>query len=394
VEGSDTTDPAYTRLLYATKLGFGKQEASHYYVTLLYAHDDSNSVRRNWRLYQPDTANPADTVEVITPQENYLLGMELYLHLYEGILRIESEIAGIELTRDSRLPVENFSWGPDWVERILKPRMSSQVDFAYRVRPVLNVLDTRLYGEVKMIGPGYVSLGATSLRSDNLAYGTGISRDFFDRSLSLSAAISSERDNLIGSKLSTTAFTSVSCDLSVAFPNLPYLSVSYLPYWQQSESLSDHAQVVSASVGHSFTTGNVSHSPSLFGSWQDYTTSDTAGTGYSTLDLGLSHSLGLNFPLSISANVGLCRTAYADSATNLVSFGLTPSYTAFGSWNNSLSLTGSFQPGGKRLDAGLNSSFPIWKICDASASVTHSAYGGGEGSYRQWRLSGSLTRGW
>ncbi|MBM3315549.1 hypothetical protein FJY71_06900, partial [candidate division WOR-3 bacterium] len=183
VEGTDSTDAAYARQLYAGKFGFGKKEATHYYVTFVHAKDDPNSVSRNWRLYQPDTANPADTVEVVTPRENFVFGMELNLHLFKGAFRLESEIAGIELTRDNRLEIYDHKSVPNWVERFLQTRLSSQFDFAYKVRPVLNVFDTRLYGEVKMVGPGYVSLGAYSLRNDNLAYSAGLERDFFDRSV-------------------------------------------------------------------------------------------------------------------------------------------------------------------------------------------------------------------
>ncbi|MGQ9707708.1 MAG: hypothetical protein ACUVUR_02395 [bacterium] len=259
IEGTDTIEPAYKRLLYATKFGLGKNEASHYYITLLYVHDDSNSVNRNWRLYQPDTLEPADTFEVITPHENYILDMEFNLCLFGDVFRLETEIAGSELTRDTRMPVESYKWTPDWAERILKPRLSSQYDFAFSVRPMVNVAKTKVSGEVKMVGPGYVSLGAPSLRNDNLAWGIGIERSFLDNRLSFFTSVSREQDNLSGMKLTTTSFTSLAFDLGISFPNLPYTNLSYSSCFQKSEVLSERSHIVSLSTGYTFETGTLTH---------------------------------------------------------------------------------------------------------------------------------------
>ncbi len=392
IEGSDTTEPVYKRLLYATKFGFGKSEASHYYLTLLYAHDDSNSLKRSWRLYQPDTLEPADTFEVVTPQENYLLGMEFNLCLFEDAFRLEGEIAGTELTRDSRMEVQNYKWAPDWAERILKPRFSSQYDFAFSVRSVLNVIETRVFGEVKMVGPGYISLGAPSLRNDNLAYTLGMERSFLDNKVSLSASMNREQDNLIGMKLTTTTFTMVALNLGLVFPNLPYANISYSPYFQKSESISDRSQTLSLSTGYSFETGPLTHSPSFSISWQGH--NSTPGNNYSTFDINFNHSLGFSFPLSASANFGLARTAFSDSATNTFALGLSPSYTLFGGWVNGLSLTGSFEGKNKRVDIGFNSSFPVWKLADANLSLERSIYQGTEENYRAWYLTGTLSKSW
>jgi len=393
IEGSDTTEPAYKRLLYATKFGFGKREVSHCYLTLLYAHDDSNSVTRNWRLYQPDSSQPADTIQVTTPKENYLLGMEFNLCLFEEVLRLESEIAGTELTRDIRMEVQNYKWVPDWAERIIKPRLSSQYDFAFAVRPVLNVYETRISGELRTVGPGFVSLGAPSLRNDNLLYQVSLERSFLDNAVAVSASFNRERDNLIGMKLSTTAFTSYGLNLGFAFPDLPYVALNYSPWFQKSESLSERSQIVSLSAGHSFETGTLTHSPSLSASWQGHTAS-VAGNNYSTFDIMLNHSLGCQFPLTVSAGIGFSFSNYADSNAKVISVSLSPSYTIFNSWTNGLAFSGAFERDTRRIDLGLNSSFPVWKLADANLGIMRTMNRGGEGDYQEWSLTGSLTRGW
>ncbi|MEO0079742.1 MAG: hypothetical protein ABIK44_03595 [candidate division WOR-3 bacterium] len=389
IEGSDTTEPAYWRQLYAARVGFGKKEATHYYLTILSVRDDSNSIERNW----PDTTAPADTIEVVTPQENYVLGMEFNLSLFEDAFRLESEVAGMELIRDNRLPLVDHKQVPNWIERLLRIRWSSQFDYAYSVRPVVNVLETRVFGEVRMVGPGYRSLGAPALRNDNLAFSAGVERSFLNEAVSASASISRERDNLIGMKLTTTSFTTLALALNFAFPNIPYASLGYSACSQNSEGLSDRSHIVNLSTGHSFTTGAISHSPSLSFSWQGHQ-SGTGDGDYVTFDLSLGHSLGFPFPLTASANLGLARTAYQDSAENRFYLSLAPGYTIFGNWTNSLSFNGAFEKSGRRFDLGLNSSFPVWKLCTANLGIGRTNYQGQDGSYNEWQLTGSLTKSW
>ncbi len=393
IEGSDTTEPTYKRTLYAGKFGLGKKEASHLYFSLLYAHDDSNSIERNWQIYQPDTSEPADTIEVVRPQENYVLGMDFSLSLFEDAFRLDAEVAGAELTRDIRMDVENYKWVPDWAERILKPRLSSQYDFAFSARPVLNIFETKVAGEVRMVGPGFVSLGAPSLRNDNLSYQVGVERSFIDNAVVISGSFNREQDNLIGMKLSTTTFAAYGFNLVLNFPNLPYLGLNYSPCFQRSGSLSDRSHNISLNAGYSFETGEVSHSPSIAVSYQKHNATMTENN-YSTFDLSFGHSFGFTFPLSLTFNIGYSHSAYSDSSVNLIATSLSPSYTLFNSWTSGLFLSGSFEKANRRLDVGLNSSFPVWRIADATISLGRSIYRGQDGGYQEWRLAGGLTKGW
>ncbi len=392
IEASDSTDAAYSRMLYAGKFGYGDKEATHFYMTLLYAADDPNSIANNMGYLPGDSLTEPDSFEVITPQENYLLGMELNLFLVDGLLTVESEISAIELNRDTRMPVLDADWVRRWGLGFLHPRWCSQFDFAYAVRPALNVLDTRIYGEVKMVGPGYHSLGAPSLRNDNFAYGGGIERDFLDNQVSASASCTREQDNLIGMKLSTTYFTSYAVDLGLNFASLPYLQMSYSPYSEYSDSTSSKADVISAGMDYSFNIGTLSHSPGLSGSYQKYQASSSEGN-YTSFDFGLSYSVGFEFPLSVSASSGFGQTAYSEETDRTVYFDVSPSYTLFESWTNSLTLGGSFG-GGTRYDVRLNSSFPVWKICDARLGVADAVYHGTDGKYNDLRLTAELSRSW
>jgi hypothetical protein len=415
---SDTTEGAYSRMLYSGKFGFGKKEGTHFYLTTLYAGDDTIPPAGNWR---PNPNDTTDTFEVVRPQENYVLGAEFNLDLAEGAFRLESEVTGSELTRDKRLPVEKWDWLPEWAANTFKPRMSSSIDFALKVRPSLNVLDTKVYGRLEFIGPGYQSLGAPGLRNDNMAVGGGIERSFLDNAVSVSASYASEHDNLLAQavedsfgrvvrvltlKSTTTRFTNWEASLGLTFPNLPYLQVGYYPYTQSSDSLDSMAvvestkttvgNVVSVSAGHSFQTGKLSHSPGVSFSYNDVRGPVSDSADNTSWDAGLNYGLGFEFPLSLSASCGLSRSAAVGmDPDQRVYFDVTPSYTLFQKWTHSLSFGGTFGTA-RRIDTRYSSSFPIWKICDASVSVIDAKYygKGDEGDYNDLRFTTQLSKSW
>jgi hypothetical protein len=409
VEYSDTSEAAFRRMLYAGRIGLGKREGTHFYLTGLYAQDDSNSISAplvpyDTTIFGGDTI--VDSLEALTPEENYLVGAELSLNLFQSGFTLESEIALSEHTRDTRMEIQEWDWLPGWAQRTFRPRLSTALDFAGRVRPGLKVLGTRLYGLLEFVGPGYRSLGTTRLRNDNLAWGAGIEREFFNRQVSVAASFKRERDNNLAGedsagnplnlKAATTEFTSWAFDMGLQFRDLPYLQVRLDPHAEVSDSLTGRARVLSAVAGYDFLVASVSQSPSLSLAYEDFVS--TGGhDDYRALDVELAHVVGFAFPLSVSASIGLARTTYAadtlDTETT-TSFELAPAYTLPGDWSNSLTLGGSFDASSRRVDAGITSAFPIWLICRGQASVRYTDYSGDDGNYREWYMALGLSRSW
>jgi hypothetical protein len=443
VDVTDASQGAYGRMLYSGRFGFGKKEGTHFYFTALHATDDAGRPPDSvWQPNPNDSEPPIDSFEVVRPQENYVLGAEFNLDLAKGAFRLESEITGCEVTRDKRanlLPNDTMPDAlrallgtdtvPGWVMRTFKPRYTSSFDFAFKVRPVLNVLDTRLYGQVEMVGPGFQSFGAPGLRNDNLAMGGGIERSFFDNAVSVSAAYNDELDNLLGAvdtairvypvnriksrdtivyvlhlKSATSRFTSWETNLSLAFPNLPYVQLGYYPYTQASVSFDSlgwpatatttMGRVVSVSAGHSFQTGKLSHSPGVSFSYNDLREPTTDITNSVSWDAGVNYGLGFESPLSLSASAGYSNSVSAGvEPDSRIYFDVTPSYTFFEKWSNSLSIGGTFLTA-TRIDLRYSSSFPIWKICDGSVGISDAIYSGDDGSYNDLRLTAELSKSW
>jgi hypothetical protein len=399
---SDSTRGAYARMLYSARFGFGKKEGTHFYATALYAADDTTPPENNWQPNPSDTQPPVDSFEVVRPKENYVLGLEFNLDVADGAFRLESEFAGCEVTRDSRMPVESWDWLPDWVARTFKPRMSSSIDLAFKVRPIITYWDTKLSAELEFVGPGFKSVGAPNLRNDNYLLGAGIERSFLDNALFLAARYSSERDNLLAVrddsgrilrlKSRTNRITRWEARLSLSLPNLPYLSAGYYPYTQQDDSSTATGTVFSASAGHGFQTGRLLHSPALSVGYSDLRSSDPAAD-YTGWNCQFSHSVSFDFPLALSASAGYSRSVSAGTKDNLVSFSVAPSYTLLGSWTNTLAIGGSVGSS-TRIDASLSSSFPVWKLCEGRVGITDVVYRGSDGTYNDLRLTAELSRSW
>jgi hypothetical protein len=283
------------------------------------------------------------------------------------------------------------------------------------VKPVLNVAKTKLYGKVEMVGPGFQSFGAPGLRSDNLAVGGGIERSFFDDAVSVSAAYSSQHDNLLSArdsagnvlrlKSATTRFSNLEASLSLAFPDVPYLQVGYYPYTQATDNLDPaglvestlvtRGNVVSVSAGHSYQTGKVSHSPGLSFSYNDVRGPVSDSADNTSWDAGLNYGLGFEFPLSLSASCGYSRSEAVTAAEpdSRLYFDLSPSYTLYQKWTHGLSFGGTFGSA-TRIDTRYSTSFPIGKICDASVSVSDVMYNGDDGKYNDLRLTAQLSKSW
>ncbi len=414
VEASDSSQPAFSRMLYAAKVGGGKKEGTHFYLTMLTARDDPNSIAR------PVLVDSfGDSTEIITPNENYLIGAEFHLNLAGGAFRLLSEVSAIEFTRDRRLPmldVDAAKQVPNWARSTVKklnPNLSSSFDLAYAVKPVFSLFETNVGAELRMVGPGYRSLGAPSLRNDNLSYGLTVERGFLDRRVSLSASVRREHDNLVVARDSagepirlkalTTFYTAYDFTVGLNFDRVPSLVMSISPQTEHNDSLDVRSSIVSFSTGYSFQTGQVVHSPGLSLALQNYGVRPGEG-GYRSWDLGLSHDLSFSSPLALGFGCGLSRTTYQDTTPTDGTFYVeaSPGYTMFERWNNTVTLGGSFERQGKRYDARYSTGFPVWKICDGTASLGYSMYRGapdpGDGNERdehnEFRLTAGLSRSW
>ncbi|MFZ1730476.1 MAG: hypothetical protein WAV84_10170 [Bacteroidota bacterium] len=297
---------AYLRNLYAGRLGVGKQEASHLYFNGLYVSDDNSSIRLD------------PTNITLTPRENYVFGMEGTLNLFSEHLTLEGEGAMSLLTRDTRDPEFASSAIPSFVRDLTKPRLSSSVDYMYTGRFVYTNMEsaTKVSAGLKMIGPGYASLGVPNLRTDQFGYEAKYDQRLFNRHVTLGSFFRMYNDNLIEWKSSTTTMTAYGVNLGLNFPRLPYLRVSYSPISQKNDAsdplykFETNMLMTTVMTGYSYSIGSVNASTSLAYSGQKTEMGIAAGE-YKSNSYMIGEMLSFRLPLTLGLNFGMIESQTA-----------------------------------------------------------------------------------
>jgi len=312
---------SYRRDLYTGRIGVGQKDGTHLYFTGMYAKDDENSVIL-------DSAN-----NILTPKANYLFGIEGKLDLFRKKFSLEAEISGAMLTRDTRDPDIQSPSVPQFVKNLIHPKISSSVDFAYTIKALYNndKSKTKISTAVKMIGPGYRSLGVPTLATDKLEVATKISQKLANNRVSLNASFTWSKDNLIPWKRYTTSYMLFLFSANISPKNLPFFSVTYSPTFQKNnaadllEKIDNKYHMVVFTTGHNYRKWDVSFNTSL-----NYLM--TLSDGQDSLSNSSSHGLQLSqsfvfpFPLSLSASGGLTFSKLQGISSRILSGDFNVSY--------------------------------------------------------------------
>jgi hypothetical protein len=291
---------AYRRDLYTGRIGVGQKDGSHVYLTGLYAKDNENSIK-------VDSTN-----NILTPKANYVFGIEGKLNLFRKKLSLEGEISGAMLTRDTRdADLDNASI-PAWVKNMIHPKISSSVDFAYTLKGIYDndKSKTKITTGLKMIGPGYTSLGVPTLATDKLESVTKISQKLANNRISLNASFTWSKDNLIDWKRYTTSYMTFLISANYTPKNLPYFNITYMPTFQKNnasvalEKIDNKIHMLVFSTGHYYRKWDINFNSSL-NYVMNVSDSPDSLSRTSSHNLQFSQSFGFIFPLTFSASVGL-----------------------------------------------------------------------------------------
>lgn len=321
----------YKRDLYAGRLGIGQKDDSHWFFTGIYANDNSTSII-------VDSTN-----QTITPKSNYVFGVDAKLNLFEDKISVDGEIAASMLTRDNRDADLVNKDIPKIVRNLFHPKISSQIDYAYSVKTTYDNLEssTKVIVGIKMVGPGYITLGNPTLRNDKMEIESRVDQKFLERQISVSAFIKYYKDNLINSKLATTSTVVSGINLGLRFKKAPYLNLSYVPNFMSNNAADPLKKIdfknhlFTAGTGYNYNLGEAVLGSNLFYMFNKATSLDTA-SGYTSNNFTLAENLSFNFPLVISASFGMSFLDYFSDYSKITSLDGNISYTFFESWTNTI----------------------------------------------------------
>jgi len=325
---------SFRRDLYSGRIGYGQTDKSHIYLTGLYANDKAGSIL-------VDSSN-----QLLTPNSNYLFGIQGKLNLFRDKLSFEAEAVGSMLTRDNRdADLDNKSI-PSFVKNMFHPKISSQVDYSYSIKSIFDnqKSNTRVTASLKMVGPGFVTLGNPTLRGDKMEIETRLSQKFVNKQVSVTASFKWFTDNLINSKRYTTNTTIPNLTVNLNFKGYPYVMLAYMPNFMTNDATDpvykfDYKNhLVLVNTGHNLRLGTMNLSSNLSYMYNQATSLDTS-SGYTSNSLTLSEGLSFEIPLTLSFSFNAVHSDYVNDYSRLLSFDAFASYTLEDVWTNMIGFS-------------------------------------------------------
>jgi hypothetical protein len=362
IEGSPNLIPTYRRDLIATKLGLGKQNDTHFHLTVIHSKDDETSIK---------TSSSS-----VNPQENIVAAVESRIVLFENAFMIQGEIVGSFLTSDVRSANLTTEKIPDWLQKIIKPKVSSSIDYAYTISSILNLpSQTRLSGYYKMIGPGFVTHGRQFLRNDLIEYELKADQSIIDRTINIGVFYRNNYDNIIPWKRFRTTVRSIGANLSIYPRDLPYLTLTYSPYYQKndskniSEKFENENHNFTLSTGYNTIMSDLTLSSNFTFSFQESKTKSVY-SNYKSQNYYLNEILMLKIPLSVSVSFGYSKNEYYLTKSEILNLGISGNYSFENGWRNSAGLTFVRNKNiEKSLGFFIDSEYPVTKFLSTSLRI-------------------------
>ncbi|KUG25285.1 hypothetical protein ASZ90_004890 [hydrocarbon metagenome] len=305
------------RTFISGRLGLGKKENSHLIFTLLKMKDDYTSA------------------SLLTPQENVVFGTDVQLNLSDNLINISGEGAVSGFTRDLNDADYESDSVPEFVKKIIVPKLSTSFDYAWKGNLEFNnePSSTNFKFGVRRIGPGFTSLASPNLRQDQLQYDFNFVQKFAKKKITLKTFFKTYSDNLIDWKQSTTSTTSYGINLGFNFPDLPFLQLNYSPYKQKNDAINAAQIMENSSDMFSLTTGYSYQVSGMFastiisfnGQWQKSKIGINA-TEFSNTTYMLNQNLSFEFPLTLSFTSSISKLNFLSIPSSMTEFNLNGDY--------------------------------------------------------------------
>jgi hypothetical protein len=200
---NSSTTRSYSRQIYGGRIGLGRKSGSNVDLIFLKLKDKASSLPSltdstsgQDSTHSDSTANPWANY----PEENMVMAIASNLEMFKRKLSWKNELAGSVFTRN--VEGDKLEDIPSWVNSIFKFRIGSRVDLAYKTEINYEAKRWNMASGYEFIGPGYSSLGLSSLSPDRQQFHLG--GYLKGKKWSIGIRGSLENDNLIDQKTYTT----------------------------------------------------------------------------------------------------------------------------------------------------------------------------------------------
>lgn len=285
---------SYERWMVGGRIGLGKAERSHFFVSYVHSVDRSNS-------------SPLEMTDEIRPQQNDVLGADLQVTFLEGKVRFNGSMSGSGFNRnrnDEDLEVEGNDFFQDLPE-FLRPNISTSYDFAYSGSTTLNIFKgNMLHGYTEYIGPGYYAFGVPFLRNDVLRYGARAEQSVWKSRMKLIAKYRYEIDNLIESKRSTTTTHSIGGGIAYRQRKMPTLKADYTINLRKGDLGEMTMHNLMLASGHSYKVSSTSLRTGVNYQFISSGADSISASSYTLHNVTVTQSVSLKKPVTLLARIG------------------------------------------------------------------------------------------
>ncbi|HLP21374.1 MAG TPA: hypothetical protein VK174_13775, partial [Chitinophagales bacterium] len=356
--------PAYQRWMLGGKIGLGKVERSHFFISYIHSFDKTNTL-------------PAEVMPQTRPAQNDVLGVELQLTFWKGRIKLFGEGAGVSFNRnrqDSALKVEN-----SWFKKIpsfLRPNLSASYDYAYTARGDFNFWKGSLISAyTEFIGPGYQSFGVPFLRNDVIRYGGRIEQTMWKSRIKLAAKYRYEIDNLIQSKRFTTTTHFYGAGFSFNMRKLPTIKIDYNGNYRTGSFSTQLMNTVSAAEAYSYKLGKSNLRTSVNYQLVLSSADSTSLSDYTLHNAMINQTLTLKKPVTLMANIGFNQMQNILQTTRQIQMGAGVISTPFKNFSTGVNIDLAKNLGREyRIGGSIDLSYTFLRFLTISTNLRYNRF--------------------
>ncbi len=357
-------DSVFSRNLLATSLGVGEKDNSHWHFTFMKAYDNENSID-----ISKITSN-------LTPGENTILGFDNRLKLFGERFMVEGEANVSVTTRDKLAPKLNAGELPKIVEDLTNANTSSQFDFMYRTKSLINIPESKSNVEIeyKLIGPGFISYGNPGL-SGKGKYNIKVKLDqeLLEGKVRFTSSYEYRDNNVGGLNSVTTTSQKMDFKVNLKFEDAPSLMLRYIPVTDENDATipgeyyKNNLDIFMMMSNLKYKTDGFIGNTTLFvtsTSGKDNKILDS--NNYSLMDLTVNQNFSFkNIPFSINAGVSYNTKNSNNDKFNTTGLNLSGTYTFFEFWSNTIGVNYLKETDkNNKLSFSFSSGLPVWDFGD------------------------------
>lgn len=215
----------YARRIIAGQFGYTK-EGTKAHLSIMHAEDDEASITRS-------SATPA-------PHRNLVGSFSFSSNLIDKLLQLNAE-GGISMfTANQRAVLMDSANRIGLLESMVGYNSSTSVDASFRVGTTVTVTDEfSLQGNLRWVGPGFISLGYIQMLNDMFDMTVSPSLRLFESRVNISGSIGTRSNNVRNTKENTITQLIGSANVSVAVMNNVNINASYSNFGMRSSVLND-----------------------------------------------------------------------------------------------------------------------------------------------------------